>query len=68
MTFLFGAVFPSAVPLLLVLPLKGRPIGGGWKSSVLVTALVVNGAWGIGAGLFFKILSRRFGRSHPTAV
>src|SRR6266540_5476160 len=30
MAFLFGAIFPSLLALLVVLPLKGRPIGGGW--------------------------------------
>ena len=66
--FVFGAVFPSIVALVLVMPLKGRPMGGGWKPSLLVTAFLVNGAWGIGAALFFKILSNRFDRSPMRAA
>jgi hypothetical protein len=56
--FVFGAVFPSLVALLVVLPMKGRPMGGGWHLPLLVTALLVNGAWGVGTGLILKALSR----------
>ena len=59
----FGAVFPTAVALLLVMPLKGRPLGGGWQPSLWVAALLVNGAWGIGTALFIKLMSKNFGRS-----
>jgi hypothetical protein len=56
--FLFGAIFPSLVALLVVLPLKGRPMGGGWHLPLLVTAFLVNGAWGVGTGLILKAHSR----------
>lgn len=56
--FLFGAVLPSLVALLIVLPLKGRPMGGGWGASLLLTAFLINGAWGIGTGVFLKLFSR----------
>lgn len=55
--FLFGAILPSLVALLVVLPLKGGPAGGGWHPPLLVTAFLVNGAWGIGTGLILKTLS-----------
>ena len=35
--FLFGAIVPSLVAFLVVLPLKGRPMGGGWQLPLLVT-------------------------------
>ena len=54
--FLFGAVLPSLVALLVVLPLKGRPMGGGWQLPLLATAFFANGAWGIGAGVFLNVL------------
>lgn len=60
-TFLFGAVLPSLVALLVVLPLKGRPMGGGGHLPLLITAFLINGAWGIGTGVIFKMLSGRFG-------
>jgi hypothetical protein len=59
--FFFGAILPSLVALLVVLPLKGRAMGGGWHLSLLLTAFLVNGAWGIGTGLILKALSAGFG-------
>jgi hypothetical protein len=61
--FLFGAVLPSLVALLVVLPLKSRPMGGGWQVPLLVTAFFANGAWGIGAGVFLKALQNLFSGS-----
>jgi hypothetical protein len=55
--FLFGAILPTLVALLVVLPLKGRPMGGGWQPAPLVTAFLINGAWGVGTGLILKVLS-----------
>lgn len=55
-TFLFGAILPSLVALLVVLPLKGRPLGGG-HLTLLLTAFLINGFWGIGTGLILKMLS-----------
>src|SRR5262249_2589185 len=45
---LFGAVVPSAVGLFLVLPLKGMPVAGGGDPAVIIEALLLNGAWGLG--------------------
>jgi hypothetical protein len=61
--FLFGAFLPSLVALIIVLPLKGRPMGGGWHPSFLLTAFLINGAWGIGTGLILGMLHRRPGRA-----
>jgi hypothetical protein len=52
--FIFGAIFPSLVALMVVLPIKGRPMGGGWNPALLLTAFLINGAWGVGTGLFLK--------------
>ncbi len=60
--FVFGAILPSAIALLIVLPLKGRPMGGGWHLPLLITAFLINGAWGIGTGLFLNLLSNWFAR------
>ncbi len=56
--FLFGAVLPSLVALCFVMPLKGRPIGGGWQPGLLLTAFLINGAWGVGTGLILGALTR----------
>ena len=61
-TFLFGAILPSLFALLIVLPLKGKPMGGGWHAPLLLTAFFINGAWGIGTGLILKKLSIAFSR------
>lgn len=69
--FLFGAVFPSLVALFIVLPLKGAPVAGGWYPALLITAFLINGAWGIGTGLLLKSIFHRFpvtvsgGGKHP---
>jgi hypothetical protein len=57
MAFLFGAILPSLVALVVVLPLKGHPMGDGWSPPLLLTAFLINGAWGVGTGLFLRILS-----------
>lgn len=58
--FLFGVILPSLVALFVVAPLKGRPIAGGWQPSLLLTAFLINGAWGIGTGLILKALTGWF--------
>ncbi len=55
---LLGAVLPTAVALLVVLPLKGHPVGAGWKPDLLVGALLLNGAWGIGVALLMRLFRR----------
>ena len=54
-TFGFGAVFPTLVALLIVLPLKGKPMGGGWHWQLLVTAFLINGVWGLGTNAILKL-------------
>jgi hypothetical protein len=66
--FLFGAILPSLVALLVVLPLKGRPMGGGWHLPLLVTAFLINGAWGIGTALIFKALSTWFAAARHSTL
>jgi hypothetical protein len=52
---LFGAIVPSLVAWFIVMPLKGQPAGGGWTGSSLMTALLVNGAWGFGTILLLEL-------------
>jgi len=66
--FLFGAILPSLVALLIVLPLKGRPMGGGWHLPLLLTAFLINGAWGVGTGLLLKTLSIWFSGSRAVSA
>ncbi len=50
-----GAVLPTLVALLVVLPLKGLPLGGGWKPDLVAGALLLNGAWGLGVVAFMRL-------------
>lgn len=49
-----GAVGPTLVGLVVVLPLKGIPVG---PASVVI-GLLVNGVWGLGTGLLAPPLRR----------
>ncbi|MEO6986116.1 MAG: hypothetical protein ABI155_12300 [Paralcaligenes sp.] len=48
----FGAIGPSLVAWFVVPALKGLPMGGGFHSAGVITALSVNGAWGLGTAIF----------------
>jgi len=50
-----GALGPSLVAWFVVMPAKGLPVAGGWSAQVVVGALLLNGAWGIGTALFLKL-------------
>jgi hypothetical protein len=61
--FVFGAILPSLVALLVVAPLKGAsPTADGLPASLLLVAVLVNGTWGVGTGVFLR-LQRRILRS-----
>lgn len=52
---IFGAVAPSLVAWFVVMPLKDMPVAGGWHAAGILTALLVNGAWGLGTGIFLRL-------------
>ncbi len=54
---IFGAVGPTFVAWFVVLPLKGLPMGGGWKPSGMATGLMVNAAWAVGTALILQAMS-----------
>ena len=53
-----GAVAPTLVALFVVFPLKGLAVGGGWKPDIVVGALLLNGAWGLGVVVFMRLFGR----------
>src|SRR5262249_34888244 len=53
------AIAPTRVAFYVVFPLKGQPLAGGWKPAILVGALILNGAWGIGVALFMRLFGLR---------
>ena len=63
---LFGAVLPTLVVWFVVLPIKGLPVGGGFAWPGIVIGPVVNGAWGVGTALLFRVFAG--GRGERVAV
>ena len=62
---LFGAIGPSVVNWLVVMPLKGMPMGGGWHLTGILTALIINGVWGLGTALILRWASTHRPEMHP---
>jgi hypothetical protein len=58
----FGAIAPTLVAWFVVAPLKHQPVAGGWKPSTMMIGPIVNGVWGLGTALFYRLFSRRSGR------
>jgi hypothetical protein len=53
----FGAVFPTVFSWLVVAPLKGLPLGYGFRFSGVLIGLTVNGLWGLGTAVFLQLMS-----------
>jgi len=56
LAMLIGAIGPSAVALVVVFPLKGMPMAGGWDPKLIIGALILNAAWGLGLALLMRVL------------
>lgn len=67
LTLIFGAIGPTFVAWLVVFPLKGIPLGGGWKPYGIITGLMINAAWGIGTALMLRGLSEWWTRRRHEA-
>src|SRR3546814_19529065 len=65
---LFGAIFPTLVAWFVVAPLKGQPVAGGFVPGRMMIGPLVNGAWGIGTAILYRIAATRFGRSEERRV
>lgn len=55
LALVIGALAPSIIALFVVYPLKGQPVAGGWRPEILIGALLLNGAWGIGVACFTRL-------------
>jgi len=53
----FGAIAPTLVAAFVVAPLKHQPIPHTPKMAVI--GLTVNGVWGLGTALFYKLFARK---------
>lgn len=57
---LLGALLPSLVAWFVVMPLKGLPAAGGFESAIIIGALLLNGAWGLGVACLMRLSTRGF--------
>jgi hypothetical protein len=54
-----GAVALPAAAWFIVAPLKGQPIASGWVPGRMALSMLINGAWGVGVGVIFALLTLR---------
>jgi hypothetical protein len=54
-----GALGPSVVAWFVVMPIKGMGFAGGWGPKIIVGALLLNGAWGLGVALLMRLPNPR---------
>lgn len=55
---IFGALLPTAVAFFVVAPLKGLPFGAGWDPKLILGGVILNGLWGLGTALIYRLLAR----------
>ena len=55
---LFAATLVLAVNWFVVLPLKGAPVGGGWRLPGVVVVPIVYALWGFGMWLFYTLVRK----------
>ncbi len=48
---IFGSIFPTAVAMLVVFPLKGIAV----SAPIIIGGLILNGLWGWGVGIGLKV-------------
>src|SRR5260370_41409050 len=71
---LLGAFPPTLTSWFIIFPMKGLPFGGSPGSVGMLNALLVNGVWGLGLGLLWRVISQAVGlanylpRGPPPAV
>jgi len=53
-----GALGPSLVTWFVVMPMKGMGFAGGWDPKIIIGALLLNSAWGLGTALLMRPLTR----------
>lgn len=53
---LLGAIALPIVSWFVVAPLKAQPIAAGWNSTRMLISVLINGLWGLGAGLILMVL------------
>jgi hypothetical protein len=59
--FYFAGVFVTLVNWFVVLPIKGAPIGGGFRMPGVVVVPLVYAFWGFGMWMIFGLARRALG-------
>ena len=59
----FGAIAPTLVAMFVVPPLKGKPIS--LEPMFFVGGMLLNGAWGIGTAVLYRLTTPRSERLTP---
>jgi hypothetical protein len=54
---IFGAILPTLVAAVVIAPLKHQPMPHSGK--LVAVGLIVNGAWGLGTALIYRMMSGR---------
>lgn len=56
---LFGAILPTLVAWFIVAPIKQMPVAGGWNPKTMIIGPIVNGVWGLGTALIYRVFIPR---------
>lgn len=64
---LFGAIVPTLVFWFVVVPLKGQSLSYGFQVPRIFVALIVDGLWGLGTGVFLAMLAGRRGAKNAAS-
>lgn len=59
---LFAAIVPTLVNWFIVAPIKGAPLGGGFRMPGVIVAPLVYGFWGLGMWLVLRLLEQVTGK------
>jgi len=54
----FGAILPTLVAWFVAAPLKHQPIAGGFKPRAMMIGPIVNGVWGFGTALLYRVFDK----------
>ena len=57
---LFAGIVVALVNWFIVLPIKGSPVGGGWRMPATVVVAIVYAFWGLGMWVIYGLARRAF--------
>ena len=57
-SIIISSLVLSAVAGFIVAPLKAQAIAWNWNIRIIIVVLLINGAWGLGTALLYRLLQR----------